>query len=111
MPPLTEPKPEPLDCQSCAACCRDASDGRVLVSKDDLVRWRRQRRTDILRGLVPGHFGERGFAAKADGRCRHLGLAERPNDCAIYETRGDSCRRIEPGSSQCREYRRAYFPG
>ena len=98
--------PESFDCRACGACCRDASDGRVPVSAADLVRWRRERRGDISSALVAGHFGELAFPAQPDGSCSHLGTAENPNDCSIYETRGAACRALEPGSPQCLAYRR-----
>ena len=87
----------------------DASDGRVLVSTDDLVRWRRQTRTDIIDGLVAGHFGRQAFAARTDGRCVFLGAQTGRLDCAIYPTRGAACRDVQPGDNQCREYRRRFF--
>jgi predicted esterase/Fe-S-cluster containining protein len=98
-----------FDCRSCAACCRDASDGRVPVAAEDLIRWKRERRKEILDGLVQGHFGDLAFPADESGVCRHLGTPGHPNDCAIYETRGAACRALEPGSQQCRAYRRAFF--
>jgi len=85
----------------------DASDGRVLVSAEDLVRLRNAGRHDAVAALVPGHFGDRAFPARADGRCAHLGTAARPNDCAIYDERATSCRLVEAGSAQCLAYRRA----
>ncbi len=71
----------PYDCRECAACCRDASDGRVGVAAEDLVRWKREGRHEILAGIVPGHFGEQAFAARPD----HL---------------------LQPGDPQCKAYRR-----
>jgi len=79
----------------------------VLVSAEDLVRWRRAERTDILNQLVPGHFSALGFAARPDGGCQHLGTPESPHDCAIYDTRGASCHAVEPGGAECLAYRRA----
>ena len=78
----------------------------MLVSAADLVRWKRDGRDDIRAQLVPGHFGQQGFAADAAGACVHLGLPRQPNDCAIYPTRGESCHALEPGGSQCLAYRR-----
>lgn len=105
-------RPTALDCRDCAACCRDATDGRVLVGAADLVRWRREGRRDILESLVPGHFSRKAFAERSDGACAHLGTEDRPNDCAIYETRGESCRAVEPGSRACLEYRAIFLqPG
>lgn len=95
------------DCQDCGACCRVAGDdGRILVYAEDLVRWRRQGRDDILGRLVEGHFGQQAFASTAEGHCVHLGTDASPHLCSIYETRGQTCRRLEPGSRQCFEYRR-----
>ncbi len=95
-----------LDCRACAACCRDAADGRVSVSAEDLVRWKREKRQDIVAGLVEGHFDALAFPARADGACVYLGVPGHENDCAIYEARGWACRALEPGSPQCLAYRR-----
>jgi Fe-S-cluster containining protein len=96
---------EIYSCRECAACCRDAHDGTVLVSSDDLVRWRREKATHVLEALVPGHFGQLGVLAHPNGTCVFLGTPGQPNDCSIYETRGESCRALEPGSAQCLTYR------
>lgn len=95
-----------LDCLACGACCRQASDGRILVPAEDLVRWRRAGRSDLSAQLVPGHFGELAFAATAQGACVHLGTPEAPHACRIYELRGTTCREFEKGSWQCHEFRR-----
>lgn len=101
--------PEELDCLACGACCRDVADGTALVSADDLVRWKREGRGDVLASLVPGHFSQMGFATHPDGTCVHLGTAANENACSIYETRGWACHALEPGSPQCRTYRKLYF--
>jgi Fe-S-cluster containining protein len=95
-----------LDCLQCGACCRQASDGRILVPAADIVRWRRSGRDDIADRLVEGHFGERAFAFTPAGACVHLGTAASPNACSIYAERGTTCRQFEKGSWQCREFRR-----
>ena len=92
-----------FDCRACGACCRDATDGRISVSAEDLVRWKRTGRADILDGLVDGHFGLQAFG-HVGGSCVHLGTPDNTNDCSIYETRGHYCRLLEPGSEQCRDY-------
>jgi Fe-S-cluster containining protein len=102
---MTQGEPE-LDCLACGACCRQASDGRILVPAEDLVRWKRQGRADLLATLVPGHFGELAFESTADGACVHLGTTENANACRIYEDRGTTCHEFERGSWQCREFRR-----
>lgn len=95
-----------FDCLACGACCRAARDGRLLVYEDDLVRWRREGRRDLIDRTVPGHFGEVAFACTEEGACVHLGTDASPNACAIYATRGWTCHALEPGSRQCRDYRR-----
>ena len=99
-------RPTP-DCRACGACCREGSDGRILVPAADIVRWRRAGRADVADALVPGHFGEMAFPSRADGSCLHLGTPENPNDCSIYAIRGTTCREFEAGSWQCLEFRRA----
>ena len=95
-----------LDCLTCGACCREGSDGRILVPEADLVRWRRLGREDIAAAIVPGHFGEVAFAHREDGACVHLGTEASVNACSIYAIRGTTCREFERGSRQCREFRR-----
>jgi Fe-S-cluster containining protein len=95
-----------LDCLTCGACCRQASDGRILVPEQDILRWKRAGRTDLVTALVPGHFSEMAFAFTERGACVHLGTAQNPNACQIYEDRGTTCRDFEKGSRQCLEFRR-----
>ena len=95
-----------LDCLTCGACCRQASDGRILVPAEDIVRWRRTGRGELAEQLVQGHFSEMAFAATAEGACVHLGTSASPNACRIYEVRGTTCREFEKGSWQCLEFRR-----
>lgn len=94
-----------LDCLSCGACCRTGGDGRILVPAEDIVRWRRIGREDIVQKLQPGHFGELAFATTPSGACVHLGTPDSPHACAIYEDRGTTCREFERGSWQCLEFR------
>lgn len=97
---------EELDCLACGACCRQASDGRILVPAEDIVRWQRSGRDDIVARLVPGHFSELAFACDDAGACVHLGTSHSPNACRIYADRGTTCREFEKGSWQCLEFRR-----
>src|SRR5687768_4011786 len=99
-----------ISCSTCdAACCRDVGDGTALVSAEDIVRWKREGAGHILKSLVPGHFGQEGFATHPNGTCVHLGIPGRPNDCSIYDTRGECCRALVPGSRQCLTYRRTFY--
>jgi Fe-S-cluster containining protein len=91
---------------TCGACCRQASDGRILVPADDIVRWKRAGRGDLVAALVEGHFSELAFACDDSGACVHLGTSANPNACRVYEDRGTTCRDFERGSWQCLEFRR-----
>jgi Fe-S-cluster containining protein len=108
-PPLRIPAEDDFDCLACGACCRDVADGTALVSAEDLVRWKREGAHHILASLVPGHFSQMGFGTHPNGTCLHLGTPESSNACSIYATRGWACHELEPGSPQCRTYRRLYF--
>lgn len=99
---------EDLDCLLCGACCRTGTDGRILVPEQDLVRWRRLERPDLVDATQPGHFGLVGFATHPDGSCVHLGTPASDNACQIYEIRGTTCREFERGSEQCLEFRRDF---
>lgn len=98
--------PAELDCLACGVCCRQASDGRILVPAEDIVRWKRMGRDDLVDGLVEGHFGEMAFPCRPDGSCQHLGVPGQPHACSIYPIRGTTCRDFEAGSWQCLEFRR-----
>lgn len=98
--------PHELDCLTCGACCRTGHDGRILVPAEDLLRWKRLGRVDIVAQLQPGHFGELAFATRDDGSCVHLGVGDEKNACSIYEIRGTTCREFDKGSWQCLEFRR-----
>ena len=103
---MIEASPAALDCLTCGACCRQASDGRILVPDEDLARWRAQGKVELLEQIVPGHFGEMAFAFTADGACVHLGTSDCSHACRIYDDRGTTCREFERGSWQCLEFRR-----
>ncbi len=95
-----------LDCLMCGACCRTGADGRILIPEEDLLRWRSTGREDIAAAVQPGHFGLVAFATTDAGACVHLGTAESPHACQIYEVRGTTCRDFLKGSPQCHEFRR-----
>jgi Fe-S-cluster containining protein len=102
--PLAAHPAPPVDCRACGACCY-GREGTILVSPESLLRWRRERRDDILGQLTEGHFSELAFAMRPDHSCVHLGNGD-DKSCAIYETRADSCRTLQIGDRQCREARR-----
>jgi len=102
------PNADDLDCLTCGACCRTGHDGRILVPPEDLVRWRTLGRPDVAEAIQPGHFGMMAFATRPDGSCVHLGTAQSPHACRIYDIRGTTCREFEKGSAQCLEFRRDF---
>ena len=95
-----------LDCLECGACCRVTGPTNILVPAEDIVRWKRLGRVDLVEGLVEGHFSEMAFPSRSDGACLHLGVPGESNACSIYEIRGTTCREFEKGSRQCHEFRR-----
>jgi len=97
--------PLAFDCVSCGACCYQRP-GTILVTAADLVRWKRDRRSDILERLGPGHFDQMAFMMGEHGACVHHGTREQPHACRIYEARSETCRDFEAGSWQCLEFRR-----
>lgn len=106
--PRTIAADDPTDCLSCGACCRQASDGCILIAAEDLLRWHRIGRGDIARQIQPGHFGLEAYATRPDGGCVHLGTPDEVYGCRIYVDRGTTCREFERGSPQCTAFRRDY---
>lgn len=96
---------EALDCTRCGACC-ESGEGHILISADDLVRWRRIGRDDLADETDEGHFGERAFKVGPDGACKHLTRPAGQTICSIYAVRATVCREFQAGSWQCLEFRR-----
>jgi Fe-S-cluster containining protein len=93
------------DCRRCGACCH-SREGTILITEEDILRWRRLGRNDLIDELVEGHFGLQAFPNGPRGACAHLGIPGAPNDCSIYQMRATVCRTFQPGSAQCLEARR-----
>jgi hypothetical protein len=87
-----------LDCQACAACCREGFD-RVTVGVREAVVWkhpalvvRRQPRFEL---------------ARAGGRCAALADTDQARFiCTIYQDRPSPCRELTPGDRRCLAARR-----
>lgn len=85
-----------FDCLKCGSCCRD---NEVTILKQDIVRFRKAGRMDLLKPP---------FARRTDGKlvltllkskdCRHLA---RDNKCGIYAVRPDACSTFPVGSECC----------
>lgn len=93
------------DCLTCSACCRTGIAGLIAVYDHDVARWRTRGRHDLVAQLVPGRFGGQAFATTRAGACVHLGSADSPHACNIYEERGETCRGFPPGCARCHQFR------
>jgi len=90
-------------CMRCGNCCR--TNLNAYLTDDDIKRWEREDRTDILNILeneCAVWAGDRLVSAK-DGAylqtCPFLIWEKGKFTCTIYETRPKVCREYIPGSS------------
>lgn len=93
------------DCLTCSACCRTDVQGLIAVYERDVVRWLERGRMDLVQSLGPGRFGGVAFKATPQGACVHLGTAESPHACGIYDERGETCRGFPAGCARCHQFR------
>ena len=88
----------PLDCQLCAACCREAYHSVTVGPRDPLVR----AHPELIETRATYVEMRRAF-----GRCAALsGPAGGPFACTIYEERARCCREFTAGGAHCLEARR-----
>jgi Fe-S-cluster containining protein len=100
-----------FDCQRCGACCCNPAENRAegyrdYVPVDAAARLLRRRRI-LDRYTVVNGGGERHLKLVGkEERCAALeGSLGRSVRCAIYLDRPAACRRVEPGSARCLQYR------
>jgi uncharacterized protein len=101
-----------FDCRSCGACCCNTDENRAerfvdyveVPRRSALARHPRLlRKLTVLNGEGERHMKLRG----SDQRCVALeGRLGVRVTCTIYELRPAGCRRVEPGSRECRRDRR-----
>lgn len=84
---------EALDCQTCAACCREAYHTVEVSRRDPFAR--------AHRGLLVEEFGRLNLRRREDGRCPCLEGAPGAWSCDRYEERPRTCRDFEQGSASC----------
>ncbi len=85
-----------LDCEECAACCRD---NEVVLEPGDLDRFRDGGRAELGKPPYTRKAGKKVVLRLLRSRdCRHLGADHR---CRIYELRPESCRVFPAGSESC----------
>ncbi len=85
-----------LDCEECAACCRD---NKVVLEPEDLERFADAGREDLGKPPYTRKDGKKVVLRLLRSRdCRHLQADHR---CGIYPLRPDSCRVFPAGSESC----------
>lgn len=87
-------------CQQCGSCCEKYGNS-IQASAQDVMRWEREGREDILKHVIP--FGVNGslfggelwFSEEGEklGRCPFLRKKGREGFCAIQETKPEVCRK------------------
>ncbi len=101
-----------FDCQACGACCCNTDENRAEKYADYVEVTPRSslgRRPALLRKLtILNDKGERHMRLGGkDQRCAALdGVLGVRVSCAIYELRPAACRKVKPGSRECRRDRR-----
>jgi Fe-S-cluster containining protein len=97
------------DCLRCGACCTNPEENRREGFRDWVEVDRRDvllRRRAAARLVVYNQDGQPHLRLDGD-RCAALrGRLGVQVSCSIYEIRPRPCRRVEPGSERCRQYRR-----
>lgn len=101
---------ETIECQRCGRCC--LADFRAYVTDDDIQRWKREQRRDILHILTgESTFWQGDRLVSADSGkprrgCPFFDFDAEQFGCAIYDTRPAACRKYAAGSSElCPQYR------
>jgi Fe-S-cluster containining protein len=85
-----------LDCETCAACCRD---NEVVLEEKDLERFAEAGRKDLTKRPYTRKDGDRVILTLLRSKdCRHL---QKDRRCGIYALRPESCRVFPMGSESC----------
>jgi Fe-S-cluster containining protein len=93
-----------LECSRCGKCC--LADMIAYVTSEDLNRWKKENRQDILHIIENEQAVWMGdhFVSSRTGRpiygCPFLEVKDDLFTCSIYGTRPGVCRDYRPGSSQ-----------
>ncbi|MBN2567994.1 MAG: YkgJ family cysteine cluster protein [Deltaproteobacteria bacterium] len=98
-------------CMRCGKCC--LSNLFFYITDDDIERWKREGRKDILHIIENRQavWGGDHFVSARDGTfmhgCPFLEWKDGRHSCSIYQTRPRVCRDYLPGSSKiCSQYYR-----
>lgn len=85
-----------LDCETCAACCRD---NKVVLEPEDFDRFAQGGRQDLGKPPYTRKDGDKVVLRLLRSKdCKHLQADKR---CGIYALRPDSCRVFPAGSESC----------
>jgi hypothetical protein len=85
-----------LDCEECAACCRD---NNVILEPEDFARFKAGGREDLGKPPYTRKDGDKVVLRLLRSRdCKHLQTDRR---CGIYALRPESCRVFPAGSESC----------
>lgn len=106
-----------LDCRACGACCLGGYDdgyGWADCTVEDVLRMSRYARSKLVTIRLGLDYSEARHAAtpvimteEFGTVCAFLrGTPGRRCSCAIYSTRPEVCRTLEPGSRRCLESRK-----
>jgi len=104
-----------LACMRCGKCCYAVH--VFTAGEDDMERWRKQGKTDIVRVMeryMPVWAGDI-IVSSLDGKilttCPFLRNDEKYYTCTIYEDRPNVCRNYLPGSSElCSQFKQSSCP-
>lgn len=83
------------DCLSCGVCCFSTLQTYVRVTGDDYTRL-----GDAAEALTT-FVGNRCYMRMQGEHCAALAPSAEGFPCTVYETRPDTCRRLERGSAEC----------
>ncbi|HTZ41283.1 MAG TPA: YkgJ family cysteine cluster protein [Syntrophales bacterium] len=98
-----------IPCLRCGICCM--ADMIADADEEDLERWKRDDRNDILQVYRDARWVGDHFVSVATGMtihdCPFLDYRDGFFACTIYETRPRVCRDFEPGSSEiCSQFQK-----
>jgi Fe-S-cluster containining protein len=103
-----------VTCKRCGKCCMSAY---VPATHEDMERWRREDKKEILRAMEHSKALWAGdvVVSSEDGRilfnCPFLRLEENYYSCTIYEDRPKTCRKFKPGASElCSQFKGSIKP-
>jgi len=103
-------KTSTLTCRRCGKCCLSAL---VPAAEEDMERWRREQKREILRAVELSRAVWAGDVVISSetgeilSTCPFLKYEGKCYACTIYDDRPKTCRQFKPGSSElCSQFER-----